>query len=247
VGASADFAAGIEWAQNGAAGLPVSIQIGSTTLNVAPIVLSGNTSASELWFEAGNANGDVTLQLDHGVPLAGRRLQSTTTSVPALLTMLPGSPTVHMVGLRLVGPLRVHGGRLEIHGCHVVNGSFADMGSAIAVFGGELHLSASEVRHNQDGVAVTGGVAFISHTRITDNVGTALRVDGGSVVLSNETTIFRNAHAMKLLSGSVTYQLPVPLGYWVSAGGSGLAVLQPGEYDGDVRPHARKTCCCARG
>ena len=125
--------------------------------------------------------------------------------------------------------LIVSGGQLTILDTHLER-----LHNPISVTGGALTMSGSTLAHCEGSISVSGGTAHIDSTSIVGDVGTALHVSGGDVVLSNETLLMGNNRTIVLQSGSVRYALPAPLGRWCFiADGTGVSTFLPGEVSGD--------------
>ena len=107
------------------------------------------------------------------------------------------------------GAITVEGGRLVLFDCRILENAAGVNGGAIMVNGGQLEAFVTLIERNH--AAQDGG---------------ALMVASGSVLLANETLLLSNTASGKpssvfIGSGSVTYQLPAPLGRWVLTDGRG--------------------------
>ena len=114
-------------------------------------------------------------------------------------------------------------------------------GGAVLLEGGSLYLNYCNFTSNNaalgGGLRVTGGYARVWGCMFLQNTATeaggALYVHGGEVLLGLATVMLSNravsgeGRSIALVSGSVTYQLPTPLGRWIFAP-SGTATIDAG-------------------
>ena len=133
------------------------------------------------------------------------------------------------------GAVEITGGMLTITQSEFAgNGEPTAQGGAVKVSGGQLEISSSVFTSNtgNEGGAIyasAGNVTLRSSTltkNFARNVGGALSVAGtGDITLTDETEILTDntvslngtGSAAYLTTGSIQYELPAPLGRWVSA------------------------------
>lgn len=206
-----------------------------------PISLGAWVGASELILEGGDAAAEL------GSDLGGAHLTSST------LTLLGGSPPLRMRGLRVSAPIATNvsfsadncsfwpsAAHATQRGLSVAGGeallrevSFDGLpAGALLVDGGTVTVEDGVLRSNTadfGGAArVRGGVLTLERCRLDGNsaseAGGALAVSGGTVLLSNQSSLTGNtaplgasAHVNHSIAaaGSLVYGLPAPLGHWV--------------------------------
>ena len=147
-----------------------------------------------------------------------------------LLTILPGAPPVSLRGLTVQGPFAVSGGSLTIDECSFEGIHSSTDGGALALTGGQVTVRSTNFFGNRavgngGAVSVAGGEAIFDDCRMEGNSATsdggALHVRNGTVVLRARTLITRNTategKSIFVVDGRVDYQLPCPLGRWISA------------------------------
>ena len=117
---------------------------------------------------------------------------------------------------------------------------------AVQVTAGSLTMVGCVLRHNRatTGAAmlVTGGIVSVASTVCENNEasasGGALRVDGGTVALSDRTLLRGNKAQLGssihlTAQRALTYTLPAPLGRWVFALQGATTTLELGAFDAD--------------
>ena len=227
------------------AGRPVTIHLGAGAHTLdTPIVFNASTQASEVWL----IGSGTTLQAD------GRRRLASQQAKP-LLTLGVGAPRVHLSGLVLESQVVVAGGELHMGNCTFA-GSNADEGGALQLLAGIVH--ANDVRflgctarrggamHVRGGEAILRTCVFKTNAAAEAGGGGALCIEGGSVVLEQQTHLHGNMAGGLLGSirlesgGALEYRLPAPLGHYIRSLGQSTLALAAGT-------HADFPLACAAG
>ena len=238
---------------NESAGLLVEIEVPpSDYYDVPTLELNASVVASGVSIVAGSSPGHERRRLSGGAtasanvtlrPRAGHQLVRTS----------PGAPQLWLRGLRLQGPVRVNGSRVDFDECAFEESHSSEGGGALAVVGGGLvHASACNFMRNNASVGgavlIDGGEGTFAACRFEANTapggGSALHVrstTGEGVVLTDRTLLVHNSEpSIVRMGGHMSYQLPAPLGRFLNAAGSDRQVL-------DVSVAADFPLACAPG
>ena len=257
-GASCSLQAAATWIASQAGQIVrLELQAGTHELD-APLRFDASVGASEVVLSAA-PEADVVLR-----PSASRRRRRLSSNsgdaAPAeegaLIHVTAGVLTLEGLQLRDASgapAVVVGGGRVLLRECTLANHRGA---GALYVSGGEVTIEDSSFADNgadDDGlggaVSVSGGSVALSRCSLVRNTHTegttSMHVTAGRVVLGDATLLLED-HAtlagasMRIDGGSVSYELPAPLGRWALAT-DGVATLLPGVYEG-AYPYA-----CAPG
>lgn len=143
---------------------PVRITIPAGTHSVPPIRFDGQTSAAELWI----VGDSIETELELSGPM----------------TQMPGSPKVHLVGMKILGEIDVQGSKLEMVGCVIASGDRRGAGRALRALG-ETESAAADM--NARAVRVSGGELVIVDSLLQNQPAGALLVTGGVLNVRNST------------------------------------------------------------
>ena len=221
---------------NTAPGRPAVIRLEAGAYEVrSPVHFDETAGASEIWL-IGTVG--TTLQTTQ----AHRRRLVTEAEEP-LLHVRRGAPRIHLHGIEMRIKVVVNGGELNVDNC-TFNGSSGDLGGALQVLNGSVDVNATRFVRNsarRGGAAhVSGGkvvfrrAVFTANEAIEADSGGALCVEGGSVVLEEQTHLHGNMAGIARDSirlevpESLEYRLPAPLGHWINSLGQPTLTLGKG-------------------
>ena len=216
------------------AGLPVHLVIGGAHhLGHAAAHFDATTAVSEVWLEG---NGSVAELIGDGL---------------VLLLIANGAPPVNIEGIIFRGHVHIESSSVNLHNCSFLPGALGSrrglkvsggivnlqqvrmaslLFGALEVFGGLVVITDSRFTFNiaNFGAAILmhGGVLTLIHCVFDQNsateAGGAVAINGGSVLLSNQTVLQQNTAPqgsnlyINSSSAHVTYGLPAPLGHWIA-------------------------------
>ena len=224
----------LEFRSSEHAGLPVHLAIaGIHQLGPTDAHFDAITVASEVWLEG------------HG---SGAELIS---GGPTLLSITHGAPHVNIEGITFRGHVRIEGSTVNMSNCSFLPQALS-IRRGLLVSGGAVHLQQIQMAlllfgalemfegvviiadsgfmfnlaAHGGAVLVHGGIltlirCIFDHNSATE-AGGAIAINGGSVLLSNQTVLQQNyapqGSTLYLNSSSahVNYGLPAPLGHWIA-------------------------------
>ena len=195
------YTSAVDYAQTGASGQIVALNVGASSLYGSTITLNAATTASEVRIN-GNSS-DILQSMVNG----RRRAQSLGLTAAPLFVLLEGAPPLVLQNLDLdlssfedVEAFSVHGGSLVVQSCSLQGAR----SRAIRLTGGDVIIENSLLSGNSGlhggAVDVSGGTLTISDSRLTGNeaqVGGAINANGTTAIVYVSNSALDNNTAIE--------------------------------------------------